>query len=174
MSQMLSEPLPSSLAILDLLLAALDAPDPAPLGGNNGLPAHAVDCLEHNLVFATTPITGRIFDAALTRYAEAHRRDVVLVRSGLHPETLDPVRIDVALRASFGGAILVPDLSLWRGADGTLNLVPDRRDLFVTVAGHGLDVLLVAPWDTLEERSEGLERAAAQVVRACTRARSGW
>ena len=67
----------------------------------------------------------------------------------------------------------MPDLSLWRGADGSLHLVPDRADLYVAIAPHGLDVLLVRPWDTLDERSDGLARAARDVVRAVARARAG-
>ena len=163
----------SSRALRDLVLNAIGAPQPQPLGGNTGLPVGAVDLLEHNTVIATTPITARAFDEALVRYADHHRRDVVLVRHGFHPETLDPVRVDVSLRTSFGGSILVPDLSLWRKRDGSLHLVPDRPDLFVEMAAHGLDVRLVAPWNTLDERDDGLTRAATEVVRAVRRARAG-
>ena len=63
--------------------------------------------------------------------------------------------------------------SLWRGSDGSLHLVPDGNDLFVEVAGHGLDALLVRPWNGWEERYDGLTRAAAEVVRAVARARAG-
>lgn len=162
----------SSRALRDLLLGALVEPQPRPLGGNIGLPAGAVDLMEHNIVLAVTPVTERLFDAALICHAAASSRDVLLVRAGLHPETLDPVRVDVALRSSCGGPILVPDLSLWRGTDGSLHLVPERHDLFVAVASHGLDVLLVAPWNSWEERADGLTRAAAEVVRRTRRSRS--
>ena len=162
---------PSSRAMRDLILAELDQPRPVPLEGNTGLPAEAVDCLDQNLIVATTPITERMHDQALLRFAERSRRDVVLVRHGFHPETLDPVRVDVALRTSFGRPMLVADLSLWRGTDGSLHLVPDGSDLFIEVAGHGLDALLVRPWNGWEERCDGLSRAAAEVVRAVARAR---
>lgn len=161
----------SSRALRDFLLAALDQPQPVSLGGNTGLPAGAVDCLGQNLVIATSPVCERIFDDALLRFAERSRRDVVLVRHGFHPETIDPVRVDVCLRTSFGSSILLPDLSLWRGNDGSLHLVPDGSDLFIEVAGHGLDALLVRPWDSWEARCDGLTRAAAEVVRAVRRAR---
>ena len=164
---------PSSRAMRDLFLAKLDQPQPVRLGGNTGLPAEAVDCVDQNLIVAVTPVTERLYDDALLRFADRSRRDVVLVRHGFHPETLDPVRVDVALRTSFGSPILVPDLSLWRGTDGSLHLVPDGNDLFVEVAGHGLDALLVRPWNGWEERCDGLTRAAAEVVRAVARARAG-
>ncbi len=162
----------SSRALREFLLASLDRPSPVRLGGNTGLPADAVDCLDQNLVIAVTTVTERLFDNALLRFAERSRRDVVLVRGGFHPEVLNPVRVDVALRTSFGSPMLVADLSLWRGADGSLHLVPDDTDLFVEVAGHGLDALLVRPWNGWEERCDGLTRAAAEVVRGARRTRA--
>lgn len=164
---------PSSSALRNILLAALDRPSPIRLGGNTGLPAEAVDCLDQNLVIGVTSVTERLFDDALLRFAERSRRDVVLVRAGFHPETLNPVRADVALRTSFSRPVLVADLSLWRHSDGSLHLVPEASDLFIEVAGHGLDALLVRPWNGWEERCDGLTRAAAEVVRVTTHARSG-
>ena len=163
----------SSRALRDLLLAALDRPSPVRLGGNTGLPVEAVDCMDQNLVITVTTVTERLFDNALLRFAERSRRDVVLVRGGFHPEVLNPVRIDVALRTSFGSPMLVTDLSLWRREDGSLHLVPDGTDLFVEVAGHGLDALLVRPWNGWEERCDGLTRAASEVVRAVADVRGG-
>ena len=162
----------SSRALRDFLLAALDRPSPVRLGGNTGLPAEAVDCMDQNFIIAVSTVAERLFDNALLRFAERSRRDVVLVRGGFHPEVLNPVRVDVALRTSFGSPMLVTDLSLWRGTDGSLHLVPDGTDLFVEVAGHGLDALLVRPWNGWEERCDGLTRAAAEVVRAVSRARA--
>lgn len=163
----------SSRVLHDLLLEEFIAAQPRPLGGNTGLPQGTVDLMEQNVVLAVTPLVEPIFGDALVRYATVSHRDVVLVRAGLYPEQIDPVRVDVALHSSCGGAILVPDLSLWRSANGALHLVPDTPDLFVGVAGHGLDVLLNAPWSSWDERVEGLELAAAQIVRACRRARAG-
>lgn len=163
----------SSRALRDLLLTALNRPSPVRLGDNTGLPAEAVDCLDQNLVIAVTTVTERLFDDALLRFAERSRRDVVLVRAGFHPETLNPVRVDVALRTSFCRPVLVTDLSLWRHVDGSLHLVPETSDLFIEVAEHGLDALLIRPWNGWQERSDGLTRAAADVVRAAIRARTG-
>ena len=163
----------SSRALRDFLLAALDRPSPVRLGGNTGLPVEAVDCVDQNLVVAISTVTEKVFSNALLRFAERSRRDVVLVRGGFHPEVLNPVNVDVALRTSFGSPMLVTDLSLWRGVDGSLHLVPDGTDLFVEVAGHGLDALLVRPWNGWEERCDGLTRAAAEVVRAVADVRGG-
>lgn len=175
MKMMISDQLslsPSSRALRNLILGALDQPRPERVGGNTGLPAEAVECVQ-KLVVVTTSVTERLFDEALLRFADRSRRDVVLVRHGFHPETLDPVRVDVALRVSAGRPVLVPDLSLWRGVGGTLHLVPNGNDLFIEVAKHGLNALLVRPWNGWQERCDGLARAAAEVVRAVTSARAG-
>jgi hypothetical protein len=121
-------------------------------------------------VLAATPVSVRVFDEALLRSAEY--RDTLLVRHGFYPETLDPVRVDVALRSTTG-PILVPDLSLFRDLDGQLHLVPQHQDLFLTVGPDGIWVSLIAPFDRWTDRAAGLERAAADVVRACRKARAG-
>lgn len=163
----------SSRALQDYLLAELTYAVPCPLGGNTGLPMGGLECNQENLIVAVTPITSRLFDQALIRFAKSTGRDVLLVRHGFHPETIDPVRTDVALRTT-GGPTLLPDLSLFRDLAGGLHLVPAcGEDLFVAIAQHGLEVSLVAPWQDLDARSEGLMRAASEVVRACRRARAG-
>ena len=163
----------SSRALQDYLLASLPGALPCPLGGNTGLPAGAVECLDQNLVIAVTPITGRLFDAPLVRFTIETGRDIALVRHGFNPETIDPVRVDVVLRST-GGPILVPDLSLFRPLGGGLYLVPQTgEELVVTITPQGFDVSLVAPWTEADERIDGLTRAAAEVVRACRCERAG-
>lgn len=162
----------ASVTLLNYLLTELGPDQPTLLGGGNGLPAGALECLEHNLVVAATPIVEPLFDAALERFAAASKRDVLLVRHGFYPETIDPVRIDVALR-SITGPILVCDTSLWRGKDGGLHLVPARPDLYVEVGRNGLAVRLTPPWDRWDDRTAGLEQAAAEIVRACRASRRG-
>ena len=171
MPRILHEPLPStSIAILDYLLAALGGETYYPLGGNTGLPAGALESLDHNVVLAATPVNVRVFDQALLRSA-AHR-DTILVRHGFHPETLDPVWVDVALRSTTG-PILMPDLAFFRDTDGQLHLVPQHDKLFLTVGPDGIWVSLVAPFNHWTDRTVGLEKAAAEVVRACACARTG-
>jgi hypothetical protein len=171
MHRMLHEPLPStSNAMLDYFLAALDGETYYLLGGNTGPPAGALESLDHNVVLAATPVSVRVFDEALLRSAEY--RDTLLVRHDFNPETLDPVRVDVALRSTTG-PILVPDLSLFRDRDGQLHLVPQRHDLFLTVDPDGIWVLLIAPFNRWTDRAAGLERAGADVVRAFSRMRAG-
>ena len=169
MNHMLFERLPqTSVALLNYFLSALGPDQPWPMGGNTGLPAGALECLENNVVVVATPVTERMFDDALCRFAGTHHRDTVLIRHGFRPETLDPVRVDVALRSTTG-PILVPDLSFYRDIEGGLHLVPEDRDLFLTVGPDGVGVSLVMPWNSWDERRHGLEQAAAGIVRACQR-----
>ena len=48
-----------------------------------------------------------------------------------------------------------------------------RPDLFVGITRHGLEVSMPAPWNSGWERVTGLERAAAEIVRACRRTEQG-
>lgn len=167
----LFEALPrASVSLLNMILGPLGPDQPRPLGGNTGLPACALECLVHNLVIAATPVVEPLFDDALVRFAQASGRDVLLIRHGFHPETLDPVRIDVAAR-TFAGPLLIRDTSLYRALDGSLHLLPECHDLFAEIGEHGLDLSMLPPWRDWEERIEGLERAAAEIVRANARGR---
>lgn len=161
----------TSVALLNYVLTALAPDEPYPYAGNTGLPG-GVESLENNVILVATPVAERLYDDAVMRCAATRKRDVVLVRHGFHPEILEPVRVDVALH-SVTGPILVPDLSFYRDADGGLHLVPARPDLFVGITRHGLEVSMPAPWNSGWERVTGLERAAAEIVRACRRTEQG-
>ncbi len=169
MQTMFADALPAaSVSLLNYALAGLrlDQNQPRPLGGNTSLPAGALESLAHNLVVAATTVTEPLFDDALMRFASATKRDVVLIRHGFFPETLDPVGVDVAARTIFG-PVLIRQASFFRAVDGGLHLVPAECDLFVEIAPRGLDLSLSPPWIDWRERGPGLERAAAEIVRAC-------
>jgi len=63
-------------------------------------------------------------------------------------------------------------MSFLRLADGSLHLVPDRHELYAEVSAGGIDISMVAPWGRWDERSDGLTRAAKEIVRACRDGRS--
>ncbi|MEH3100593.1 hypothetical protein [Sphingomonas adhaesiva] len=172
MSPMIHDALPTaSVALLNYVLAALGCDDPAPLFGNSGLPG-AVECLEHNVIVAMTPVTAPMFGPALLRCAGTRRRDTLLVRHGFQPETIDPVRVDVALR-SVTGPLLLKDLSFFRHRDRSLHLVPEAAGLSVKLGQHGVEIGDRLPWDSLWDRAAGLESAATQIVLACRRQHRG-
>jgi hypothetical protein len=57
--------------------------------------------------------------------------------------------------------------------DGQLHLVPQHGRLFLTVGPDGIWVSVVAPFNHWTDRAVGLEKAAAEVVRACAHAGTG-
>lgn len=132
--------------------------------GGTGLPANVVDSVANNLTICATPVTEPLFRQPMLRFAEATRRDLLIVRHGFHPETLDPVLVDVVARTHCG-PILVEDMIFWRAPSGALHLVPSKPNLYASLGHHGLEVSLTPPWDTWPQRSAGLERAAAEIVR---------
>ena len=167
MTPMIHEALPTaSVALLKYVLAELGPHEPEPLGGNTGLPA-AVECLKHDLIVAVTPITAAgLFDPALLRCAATCLRDVALVRHGFHPETLDPVRVDVVLHLP-SLPFLLTGLSFFRGHDRSLCFVPDGSGQSVKIGRDGAEIATGSPWDSTWDRAAGLESAAAQIVLAC-------
>jgi len=172
MSPMIHEVLPTaSVALLHYVLAELEPDEPDQLYGNTGLPA-AVDFPVHDVIVSVTPVTAPMFDQALLRCAAARRRDVMLIRHGFHPETIDPVRVDVVLR-SVGGPLLLTDLSFFRHRDRSLHLVPDDAGQSVKIGPDGLELGIRPPWDSAWDRAAGLESAAAQIVLACRRRNRG-
>lgn len=162
------ETLPSAATIsLALVLRELDDPSPRTISGY-GLPAGAIDLIANNLIIAVTPVTQPIFGTALRCACDATHRDIILIRHGFHPEVLDPVEADVAVRTS-GGSLLIERMSFFRHRDGSLHLVPTGHDLFGEITATGLDLSMVPPWNCSEEFSDGLMRAAAEFVRAYRR-----
>ena len=152
----------AATTLLDLILTELEDPKPQLVAGT-GLPAGAVDLIDHNLVVAATPVTEPMFRGALHRACANTHRDILLVRHGFHPEVLDPVEVDLAIRTT-GGPLLIERMSFLRHRDGSLHLVPRDHDLFAEITSHGIDLSMEPPYDLWDERTEGLTRAAAEIV----------
>ncbi len=158
-----------ALRVLSLPLRSFDAP-PAMLGGVAGLPAGALEIASAGLVLAATPCDKPMFRDVLAPACQELGRDVMLVRTGFFPETLDPVTVDVAVTASLS-PFVVTDLVFLRHRDGSLWLVPQTSGVYVEVSREGLLLDTMPPFFTWDERCEGVCRAAAEIVRIATRGR---
>lgn len=156
------------LRILALPLRMLAAP-PILLRGGDGLPAGALHIPAARLILAATPCDAPMFRDAARAACVTHDRDILLVRSGLFPETFDPVAVDVFLVGP-DGPLMLSNLSFLRRAD-RLWLVPDTSGPSVEIASSGLELALELPFADPEERSDGLCRAAADIVRLTARRR---
>lgn len=122
-------------------------------------------------MMASTPCNAPLFRETLTRACTETGRDILLVRTGLFPETLDPVVADIALVGSEKPLILT-DLCFMR-ADGRLWLVPQDDGPVVEVRHDGLDLQLEPPFADRDERGDGVSRAASEIVRLYARAWRG-
>jgi hypothetical protein len=150
--------------MLGYLLQALSKPSLAAVV-STGLPAEAFACADRCLIVAATPIIEQMFDKALLRTVAKRSCHVVLIRHGLHPEELDPVRIDVAAHTP-AGPMLLRNLSFYRHYNASLHLVPDDAGISIAVTAMGLIFRRMPPWLDDEERSDGLVRAAGEIIRA--------
>ncbi|SEJ53426.1 hypothetical protein SAMN05518849_10851 [Sphingobium sp. AP50] len=155
-----------SLRVLALPFHALGAAGKVHAG--DGLPAGAFDVASANLVIAATPCSAPLFRPAIDKACRRTDRDVMLVRTGLFPETLDPVSVDLALSYP-GGPLIINDLAFMRRSDGSLWLVPQRLGPFVEIRTDGLALTTTPPFATWDERCDGTSRAASQIVRIVNR-----
>lgn len=97
MSLSLVEPmLDPSLRVLSIPLQEFDA-EPLILGAAAGLPAGALYIAPANLILAGSPCDAPLFREAIVEACTRFGRDVALVRTGLFPETLNPVTVDIAI-----------------------------------------------------------------------------
>lgn len=157
-----------SARVLRLPLAAIGATPDRLRAVTGGLPAGAVAIAPTNVVVAATPIDGDVFRDVIARHAYEQRRDVLLVRTGLWPETLSPITAEVALKVD-REVIVITDLSFFRHRNGGLWLVPTRAGPFIAISEKGLGLEMIAPFQTWEDRSEGVCRAAVEIVRLTRR-----
>lgn len=170
-ASMLTSPIEPSLdpsqRVLSLPLAALFEA-PIALGALAGLPAGALDIVSANLVMAATPCDAPLFLDTVEDACARFGRDVMLVRTGLFPETMNPVSVDVALVGP-DGPFTITGLSFMRRFDRALWLVPQQVGPFVEIRGDGLALQTTPPFLTWDERCDGVCRAAAEIVRLVAR-----
>jgi len=159
-----------SLRLLALPLRALGRPGGLTLLTSSGLPSGAIEIVNANLVLAATPCAHPMFDGVAVYAADRLGKDVVITRTGLHPETLDPVTSDVALHST-AGVISLTDMLFARHEDGGLWLVRHGGGPYVQITPGGLRLEMESPFVTWHEVGDAACRAAAEIVRLSAGAR---
>ena len=84
--------------VLSLPLTAMGVTPSDLVNITDGLPAGAVSITGRDLIMAATSCDRPMF-SRLEDVTRRHQRDVLLVRTGFFPETLDPVTVDLTLWA---------------------------------------------------------------------------
>ena len=165
---------PTSLVLLRPLLSALDATDTAVLKPASSLPMPCFHVSATGTLLCATPINSLpVFRAAMISAAAMNKVDVVLVKHGLAPEMLDDVTIDVVTGRT-RSVQMIWDLGRYRCVDGSSWLVPPAggTGLSVRIDASGLTLAAEPPYADLDERGDGLARAARETVLAMRRLRS--
>lgn len=152
----------SSRRLMALPVEALKPPVSNELRGF-GLPAGSLDLPFSNLILCSSPIAQSFFLPQMERARDHTQRDVMLVRAGLAPEILNPVFVDVAMTLP-SGPITLTDLIFTRLRDGSLWLSPVGRGAHLEIRPDGLALRTTPPFLTDFERSDGVCRAAAEIV----------
>ena len=156
---------PLAKALLEHFLIELAIPlaETTPLR-RHGLPDTTIDVVDANLILSVTPIEVPFFRDQMMRVADDTARDVVMLRSGTHPETLNALELD-AVVATIAGPHPFYDLSYFRAGDGTLHLVPNKGGPFISLVPRRVEIAMQAPFLGVRDRSYGREKAAAEIVR---------
>lgn len=164
----------TSLVLVQPLLAALDATDTAVLKPAASLPMPCFHLASTGTLVCATPINSLpVFRAAMIAAAALNKVDVLVVKHGLAPETLDDVTIDVVTGRTRSVRMLW-DLCRYRAIDGGSWLVPPTGAAgpSVRIDTSGLTLVADPPYVDLNERGDGLARAARETVLAMRRLRS--
>ena len=154
--------------LLTLPLVAMRAIIVIPPEPVDDMPACTVRVAETRLLVGATSEPTPTFADTLEQVSCAQGDDILLIRGGRHPEILDPVSVDVALHYE-GDALVVRDMKFFRHADRGLWLVPTTRGPFIELTGTGLRLEMLPPFLDAEDRTTGLCRAAAEIVRLMRR-----
>ncbi|WP_442678324.1 hypothetical protein ACSBM8_12385 [Sphingomonas sp. ASY06-1R] len=157
--------------LLSLPHAALGAEASEPIAVSAGLPAGAFLIESANVILSATPCDQPMFSDMMERVARSRRRDVLLMRTGFHPEILNPVQACVALVAE-RDVLMLEGMAFYRHDDQSLWLVPIDAGPFIAIEPRGLRLEMIPPFLTYDQRVDGLCRAAAEIVRISTRQRS--
>lgn len=158
--------------VLTLPLQALAACPSDILSFARGMPVQAHLLPACNLVLAATSCDGPLVRSAVQEAARTWHYSVLLVRSGRHPETLDPVLVDAKIA---GVPVGLHDLAFFRHTDASLWLVPSENPVahWLKIDAAGVSRFGRAPYADADERSDGLCRAAAEIVRLMSSRRAG-
>lgn len=157
-----------SARVLAMILRALSAENTAVRYARGGMPVCTYLLPHIGVIAGSTPCALPMFADTVRQVAQRRRADVLLCRTGLHPEILDPVTIDVALAAG-SGEIDLSGMVLYRHPNRNLWLVSSTEaHANVKLSAAGLRLVSTPPFSDRHERADGVCRAAAEIVRAMT------
>lgn len=132
------------------------------------MPPSTVRVDDRGVILSVTPRPLDLYRDWARDLAVALTSDVVLLRLEQIEDALIHVAADLTLGLLPGKPLSLPDHALWASPDGELWLVPQAYGPVVSVDPSGLTLELITPYETLQQRSAGLLRAAgalAQIYR---------
>lgn len=129
-----------------------------------GLPVASVHLPAARLIIASTTCTVPLFKKAMLAAAQETQSDVLLMRHGLFPESLESAHCDLALYLN-GYPAFIQDMLLYHHPEDGFWLVPGGVGPHVAIEPDGLRVAEEAPYYGWQERSDSLCRAARLIAR---------
>jgi hypothetical protein len=128
-----------------------------------GLPAGSVHLPAARLILSTTSCMVPMFAEQMLKVAKGTRCDVLMLRHGFFPESLNTAVCDVALYLN-GMPIVLLDLVLYHDPEDGFWLVPDGAGPHIAIERDGLRVADEPPYIAWQERSDAVCRAARLIA----------
>lgn len=138
------------------MLQALAASGTYDLQPIAGLPDHALSVAERGCVLAVTSLPAPLFRRGVREAAGALQYDVALLRID---DDRDAVRADVTLGLMPGQPFVLDNMALYEAEDASMWFVPPVFGPSVSIAADGLILELLAPYQTMDQRADGVMRA---------------
>ena len=129
-----------------------------------GLPAGSLYLPAARLILASTCCTKPLFEPQMRKAAARTGADVVLMRHGLFPETLNVALFDVIIHVNREPE-LISDLVLYEHPADGFWLVPSGNGAHIALEQDGLRLADQPPFVTWHERCDAVCRAAKLIAR---------
>ncbi|PWG02133.1 hypothetical protein [Sphingosinicella humi] len=131
------------------------------------LPAGAIYLEQERLILATTPCGKGVFNEAMLDVATQTGADIILAHQGRYPipEILDEVTFTALVHVDSDPRIMEDMVLYWLPGDGYW-LLPPGPAPFVELNADGSRVSFCSPFVDRLERADGVDAAAAKMIRA--------
>lgn len=146
------------------LLDAIEATDCYAYDDEAMMPRQTIYVENRGAVISVTDAEPPLFWDAINVLAHDQVYDVVLIRTFDSGSTTPSIIVDICLGSGPCDPFPLRDLSIWRGINGELWLVPMTFGASVQMTRSGFELALTPPYDTPKERVDGVNRVNRDIV----------
>ncbi len=145
------------------LLSAIEATDCYANDDEALMPRQTIYVKDREAVISITDAEPPLFWDAINVLAHDQVYDVVLIRTVESASAALTIVVDICLGSGPCDPFSLRNLSIWRGANDELWLVPTTFGASVQMTRSGFELTLAPPYDTQEDRVGGVNRVIGDI-----------